>query len=288
MSPSPSKGPVRRGLGRDESRRLKERHLILAGSPFAPDTVSAWWQFGASTVTAALTLGALAWSIMGTRRARKDLEDERARSALELQAEKDKAEKLEKARESAERRQGAETKAARQAVGVHIHSQWQENGPGMVQYALREPATFNIIAVKIVNDSQEDVRDILIKFDRLAGLPGGWPVSTKDRPVVFPAISSLAGGQSHVASSVSVVYVGGHVKGDDLGFSIEFTDRYLDRWRLGLDGTLTLLTPRSIDAASQWDAPTRESVSVPGALITPASLIAAAHALEHEGEAIYL
>jgi len=149
------------------------RHVLIAGSPFAPDTASAWWQFGVSTLTAFLTLAALGWSIWGTISARRDLVRERTQSASDLQAEKDKADRLEATRAATERRARAEAKASRQAMAIHLRSHWLDNEPDTVQNVEGQHATYNVIALGIVNDSDGPISDIEIFFDRLKGLRDG-------------------------------------------------------------------------------------------------------------------
>jgi len=234
----------------------------VTGSPFQPDAASDWWNFGVSLLAALATIAAVLFAVRSSRQAdaraeaaradariaqedakkaqeRAEAADERAIQAAERQAaasERISATELELEQERRDyaRRADLERKAQRQAVDLSVSTDWESfSKPD-------EPLEdgYVVVYVDVRNGSTSVMRDLVARLDTYF---------FADEPRIGRATSLAPGTMATVFQGPR--YLPGVPIGTQLAVTVAFTDSYGDRWQRAPDGSLTLLTVRSIEQA---------------------------------------
>jgi hypothetical protein len=232
-------------------------------SPSQPDAASDWWNFGASAAAAVASSGALLWSILIARQARRErLEEHRARTladkraheqnieailaqAAAVQRTNELQEQFREERRLQERQIEAERRAARQALSIHISHECRPMGESMPTIS---GDLHGRIAAVIVNSSSAPITDVDAEFNRTADVAPEFAGEAPYPPVNrIGGVAVLEAGES--ADIERVIYVWGHVFRGPLSITVRFTDAHSDRWQLNPDRSLTLLSARHVDSA---------------------------------------
>jgi hypothetical protein len=205
------------------------------------DSVSDWWNFGASAGGTIGTVIAVRFSIVSANRARADAceaheESKRAnirtavaeRQTLELQKES------ERERRAYQQRVDAEERARRQAAAVSMTFSWTKvsSGPGVIEVDRDHMADVTLYAHKGSAQPTEDIRL-------------SWLVPTYSVPYDAAHIAQLQGVSAGPTINWRVEWWGDHWE-DKSNLVLVFTDAFDDTGQLNGDRTLLLLAPRPI------------------------------------------
>lgn len=226
----------------------------MTPSPLPVDVLDSgldWASFWVGLIAALATAGAVIVAIVQVAHARRDVKvarDDAAAARADAKAESRLRQESERShlRESA--RASAERRAERQAISVTADSEWDRFSDGRTISG--DFFAFPVVIVR--NNSTLPISNVRV-----------WVyvrVTRNDGSVAYPAAeyrraSVLMDNQiSRFARPANEpIYVGSMSFGERLVTVIEFTDSYLDRWRLDWNGDLTLLTPRRIDVDQEQE-----------------------------------
>ncbi|WP_146238536.1 hypothetical protein [Curtobacterium sp. MCPF17_003] len=179
---------------------------FTAGNPYAPDSVSDWWNFSVNALIGVATAVTLIVTVVQARQASRDALSAR-RDAARASAREDERERL-------SREDDMRLRAARQALSVWVNCRWDRSGPIRFRPVLH-------------NDSDAAIRDVRIHWPGQQGegwaLPG---LNADQRWELDPWVQ--------VADSLAQSQM-------DPPFTVEFTDIYRDRWSITYDRTVRLL-----------------------------------------------
>lgn len=194
--------------------------LVLAGSPFAPDAASDWWNFAVNVFIGLATLAALVLNMIQTRIARAEAR-EATRTADRAANQEALRERRDAERDRQVRIEGLRQRAARQALSVWTKTLWRDGDDGSRQFA-----------PFMRNDSDEPIWNVVIRWHYDEG---------KHRKWTAEYLRPKSGGPLQWQSAVKYGLTGEQ----QLPLVVEFTDVYADRWVLGPDGSIEIMHERT-------------------------------------------
>jgi hypothetical protein len=193
---------------------------VLAGSPYSPDAASDWWNFGINALIGLATLAALALAMVQTRLARIEAK-EASKTANEAAYRESLRDRRETERERQLRVDDLRKRAARQALSIWTKTSWAKDQFGK-----------SVFAAHVLNDSDDTIRDIVVRWDYAAGSRFEWTLEHLRGKASLPI--------QYEQSDRYPVKIG-----EDQPYEVEFTDKYADRWLLLPDRSIKLLQERT-------------------------------------------
>lgn len=191
---------------------------LLAGSPFAPDAASDWWNFAVNVLIGVATLVTLMVSLFQARLALREAK-QATRIAERAALREQQRDQRESERERQLELEGLRRRAARQALSVWATTDWDRNR-GLYFEAV------------VVNDSDAVIRDLRVI----------WEHDGQTREWEKPWCAAHKGGGISGQLSASGY---GLNEGDEMRLTFEFTDAAADRWRLYPDRRIELINERT-------------------------------------------